>query len=259
MAREVVDSRGEHGALDAWGSLADRAHSLRDENLRHLRQKAYFPKTSVPAKNFESAIALWELDVRSFQDASGETIPEGNRRMGLTDMCPEKLQEHLRACGKDRFKSYEHIKCEIVDWLMNEARKGKIGGRAAALGEKESEGATEEEAVEVDWDLDLCAADEENMSRGQLMALVKNAKMKLLKGKGKGKSGKGSPKICYECGVEGHVAADCSVRKERVAAGGPERLPSEDVQIGNGKGGKSGGKGGKGGLKGGDGKVSFGK
>ena len=93
----------------------------------------------MPAKNLKTAIASSEMDVRSFQDASGETIPEGNRRMGLTDMCPNKLQEHLRACGKDRFKSYEHIKCEIVDWLMNEARKGKIGGRAAALGEKESE------------------------------------------------------------------------------------------------------------------------
>ena len=111
----------------------------------------------------------------------------------------------------------------------------------------------------MDWDLDLCAAGEECMSRSQLMALVKNAKMKVMKGEGKGKSGKGSPKICYECGVEGHVAADCSVRKERVAAGGPERLPSEDVQIGNGKGGKSGGKGGQGGFKGGDGKGSLGK
>ena len=41
--------------------------------------------------------------------------------------------------------------------------------------------------------MDLCAADEESMSRGQLMALVKNTKMKVLKGKGKGKSGQGAP------------------------------------------------------------------
>ena len=60
--------------------------------------------------------------------------------------------------------------------------------------------------------------------------------MKVLKGKGKGKSGKGAPKTCYECGAEGHIAADCSVRRERVAAGVPERLPPEDVQMGNGKG-----------------------
>ena len=84
----------------------------------------------------------------------------------------------------------------------------------------------------MDWDLDIYAVDEKSMSHGQLMALVKHTKMKAQKGKGKGKGGKGAPKTCYECGVEGHIAADCSVRKERVAAGGPERLPSEDVQMG---------------------------
>ena len=97
------------------------------------------------------------------------------------------------------------------------------------------------------------------MSRGQLLALVKNNKLKTQKGKGKGK---GNVKTCYECGAEGHIASDCSVRNERVAAGGPERLPPEDVQMGGGKGGKAigkGGKGRKGGVKGGDGKGSFGK
>ena len=39
LAREVVDSSGEHGALDAWGSLADRAHSLREEHLQHLLEQ----------------------------------------------------------------------------------------------------------------------------------------------------------------------------------------------------------------------------
>ena len=37
-------------------------------------------------------------------------------------MCPEKLREYLRAYGKDRFGSYEFIKHEIVDWLVDEAR-----------------------------------------------------------------------------------------------------------------------------------------
>ena len=106
----------------------------------------------------------------------------------------------------------------------------------------------------MDWD-----ADEDNMSQGQLLALVKNAKLKSQKGKGKGK---GKAKTCYECGAEGHIAFDCSVRSKRVAAGGPERLPAEDVQMGSGKGGKAigkGGKEGKGGVKGGGGKGSFGK
>ena len=153
-------------------------------------------------------------------------------------MCPEKLREYLRAMERSRVSSYEFIKREIVDWLMDEARRSKSGGRAAALGEKDVGGINEEEAADVDWD-----ADEDNMSQGQLLALVKDAKLKAQKGKGKGK---GKVKTCYECGAEGHIASDCSVRKERVAAGGPERLPPEDVQMGSGKSGKAIGKGGKG-------------
>ncbi len=88
-----------------------------------------------------------------------------------------------------------------------------------------------------------------------LLALVKS---KFAKGKGKGKDkGKGKAgkasggsggkatgmevddPVCFECGesmrVCGHSAKDCPVRKARVAAGGPERLPK-----GAGKGGKAG-------------------
>ena len=45
--------------------------------------------------------------------------------------------------------------------------------------------------------MDIYAVDENNMSHGQLMALVKHTKMKAQKGKGKGKGGKGAPKTCY--------------------------------------------------------------
>ena len=161
LARETVDSRGEHGALDAWGSLADRAHSLREENVQQILLKAYGPKTSVAAKNLESAIASWEIDVRNLQDATGEKFPERNRRLGLINMCPDRLREYLRAYGKDRFESYELIKREVVDWLADEVRRNKSSGRAAALGEKDPGGAAEEEPwpEEVDWS----NIDEENM------------------------------------------------------------------------------------------------
>ena len=48
-------------------------------------------------------------------------------------------------------------------------------------------------------------------------------------GAGKGKDGvgkgKGKDRKCYECDATGHLAFECQVRKDRVAAGGPERLP----------------------------------
>ena len=43
--------------------------------------------------------------------------------------------------------------------------------------------------------------------------------------------------MCYECGAEDHIGNACPIRLERVAAGGPERLPQDDPM----KGGKKGG------------------
>ena len=126
LAREIVDSRGEHGALDAWGSLKDRAESIREEHHQHYILKAYNPKTSVAAKNLETAIAAWEVDVRSFQDATGEKFPETNRKLLLINMCPEKLRESLRAMERSRVSSYELIKREILDWLMEERARVKL-------------------------------------------------------------------------------------------------------------------------------------
>ncbi len=86
------------------------------------------------------------------------------------------------------------------------------------------------------------------------MALVKSK----FKGKGKGKTGdkdngqqkqqanaKTSPMdvdepVCFECKEPmrlcGHSAKDCRVRKARVAAGGPERLPNGQRSSGKGSG-----------------------
>ena len=95
-------------------------------------------------------------------------------------------------------------------------------------------------------------------------AIVKKTHLKKQKGTGKGKGGSKGLRKCYECDGEGHIAADCPVRAERVAAGGPERLDDPmgiNKAKGKGKGknktdkdkndkkgetGKGGGKAGKG-------------
>ena len=80
----------------------------------------------------------------------------------------------------------------------------------------------------------------DDLDRGQLLALVKNIKLKGKKGVGKGTG----PRKCYECDGEGHIASECPIRFERVKTWEPERLPKSeagDVSMG---GQKSKGKGG---------------
>ena len=98
-------------------------------------------------------------------------------------------------------------------------------------------------------DQDFPKMQPKNLDQGQLLALVKNVKLKRKKGTGKGKG----PRKFYECDSEGHIASQCPIRLERVKNGGPERLPkgdAGDVDMGGpkrkGKGGGKGGKTGKG-------------
>ena len=247
----IVTQCGKENVLDAWRQLSDQGCSLREKNIHLLLQKAMFPRAEVPDKEIQGAIAEWERDIEIYRRATGKLgVDEDQHKMLLKRMCSLELQKNLRA--REPFTpDMAALRQEIADYLAETLprAKGKSGVRFAALGEKEPEGAAEEEVAGEDWtDEDL-----QDMSHGQLMALVKNNKLKTPKGKGKGK---GKAKTCYECGVEGHIAADCSVRKERVAAGGPERKPPEDVQMG--KGDKGGGNG-KGGFKGGGGKGLAGK
>ena len=247
----IVTQCGKENVLDAWRQLSDQGCSLREKNIHLLLQKAMFPRAEVPDKEIQGAIAEWERDIEIYRRATGKLgVDEDQHKMLLKRMCSLELQKNLRA--REPFTpDMAALRQEIADYLAETLprAKGKSGVRFAALGEKELEGAAEEEVAGEDWtDEDL-----QDMSHGQLMALVKNNKLKTPKGKGKGK---GKAKTCYECGVEGHIAADCSVRKERVAAGGPERKPPEDVQMG--KGDKGGGNG-KGGFKGGGGKGLAGK
>ena len=110
--------------------------------------------------------------------------------MFLKRRCSLELQKNLRA-REPFITDMAALRQEIADYLFEilHRAKGKTDGRAAALGEKDPGGAVEEEVAEEDWNEE----DLEGMSRGQLMALVKNTKMKVQKGKGKGKSGKGAP------------------------------------------------------------------
>lgn len=134
-AREVVDTHVAHQSLNARGLLADRGHSLREEHVHDLRLKASTPTVAVPVRSLETARAVWENGIRVFQNVTAEKFPEANRRSGVINMCPEKLRDYAHPYSMGRFPSYDLIKGKIVDWLVDEAGRGKIsGGHAAALG-----------------------------------------------------------------------------------------------------------------------------
>ena len=62
------------------------------------------------------------------------------------------------------------------------------------------------------------------MPSEQLMAMVKNAKLKKSKGGGKGCKGARRLRKCYQCDADDRIAPSCPIRAARVAAGGPKTL-----------------------------------
>ena len=260
-AREIVRHAGTAGALDAWRILADKGHSLRPMHQQALRSKAYAPRANVPVKDVEMAIIRWENDIRLFEEACApEVVSEPNRRMFLENMCPDRLRDHLTAQGPLRFPTEDSLRLEISDWTQKELERGTRHPKAAALETHWPEGAAEEDVAGHDEadDAELAAQlgalidryPQLNAVSAEINAIVRSkfgkkggAKSgggkgsgdsadpgggKAGKGKdGKGKDGKGKGKDrkCYECDGTDHLAFECPVRKSRVAAGGPERLP----------------------------------
>ena len=108
-ARATVDSCGDHNAFDAWRQLAERGFSTRPTHIHSLLKAASFPRPAVAAKDLETAIALCETDIYTYESVSGDRIPMTQRKLNLEEMCPEPPRKHLRSIGPEKLASYELI------------------------------------------------------------------------------------------------------------------------------------------------------
>ena len=263
LTHSMVTAGGTGGSLEVFRQLCDEGFSGRERHLRKEYRRITHPKQS-SFENLKKAILDWEQELAQYQAASGKELGEKERILCLEDLCPDLLQQHLD--NKDGLENYGQVKAAIFDYLVNRTRWMATGkAKLNWLGMPEVEGDHDPESVE-DWNQQLNNLDWTQSAAdiaGSINALVKNK----FSQKGRGKNGKGggrdarppaspdqppaaSPadvemrnasKVCYECNEPGHIGADCPIRKARIAAGGPARLPKTP------KGGGKGGKGGKGG------------
>ena len=192
--------------------LAERGHSLRPSHVNTMMKKVMWPRDAGASKDLEQAIANWEMDVRTWEEASKEQLAIAHRKLCLEEMCPERLRAHLRMLGPEKLQTYESMRVEITDWLFDEHRK-PMKHRANLCEGPPEDGSPGIDADTLEGFYDM---PEEDLQVHELRALVKNLKSK--KGKGKGKGG---PRKCFECDAEGHIASECPVRAERVKNGGP--------------------------------------
>ena len=257
LTHSMVMAGGPRGSLEAFRQMCDEGFSARDRNLRKEYRTVSHPKQAT-FETLRRAILDWENALAQWELASGKTMAEAEKIMCLEDMCPDALQQHLET--KEGLSCYAAYKPVINDYLANRARwVGKnrlnwLGVPEAGDGEGDEDTSWETEVEQVEAILGQSPA--LSSVTAEISAILRNKFSKTPKGKGKrgtpggGKGGGGAtgpsnpdanmekgggkgkgPRKCYECNEEGHIAAECPIRKARVAKGGPERLPK-----GKGKG-----------------------
>ncbi len=263
--KSMVQAAGADGVMEVFRVMCDENHSKRDRHLKKEYRTVTNPKQA-SFENLRQAIATWETEVAEYEVASGRSVDDRTRLLCLEDMCPDSLQQHI--ASKEHLETYAGYKSVINDFLVERKRwttpnaRGKINW----LGLQEAQEETNDENF--DDNGDNTEGDVDNIMdevKTTLLALVRSkfqngpgggkaGKGKLGKGGKFGKGGKGGGKPdgkamdvdeprCFECNEPmakcGHSARDCPVRKARVAAGGPERLP-KGAGKGTGKSGKGG-------------------
>ena len=261
LTHSMIVAAGPRGSMEVFRQMCDEGFSSRDRNLRKEYRKIMQPKQAT-FEGLRKAILDWETELSQYELAAGQgcAMGERDRVMCLEDMCPDPLQQYLES--KEKLVTYADYKLAIHDYLVNRAR---WAGRSRInwIGAQEDFGASYAEEAEKLEDPEEPSGEaiaaflehfpQLNAISGEINALVKNKFGKSNKGNGKkGKStgkgsgdnggdggkdakddkkGKGKGRRCFECDSEEHIARDCPVRKDRVAKGGPERMPK-----GNGKG-----------------------
>ena len=261
---------GPAKAFESWHRLCDQGRCIRTRPLRDEKRALYHPRQAT-ADTLIKTIADWEKRLANYVEVvPEEKMKDSEKIMCLEDMCPEPIQRYLSEKAQiHHYVKYEQYK-DAIDQYFHEERRWRKTGRPrvnacceAPHDDEEYEGP--EQTPDNGPSINSLSFDDQWTANllGEINALVRSK----FAGKGKGRSksgpastspslGKGNAavpmdvdpngsaekkeRVCYECGVAGHIGRECPVRQARVSAGGPAILKGD----GKSKGGKSGGKGG---------------
>ena len=248
LTHSMVMSGGPMNVVEAFRQLCDEGFSARDRNLRKEYRKVAHPKQAT-FEGLKRAILDWENELAQYELASGKTMSEADKVMCLEDICPDILQQHFET--KENLKGYAAYKTVINDFLVNRSR---WAGRSRLNWMGFSEPAAEEGEEDQSWEeeerlrqIEALIGQSAQLSAvsADVSAILRSKFVKRPpKGTGKrggkdgdgappgqsaagtngdvemngGKGGKGKGRKCYECDQDGHIAAHCPIRIERIKA-----------------------------------------
>ena len=114
-ALHITQNSHTKSGCDVWRKLCKRFDPQTDSRKRTVMSKILNPG-SVTLKDLSDHIEMWEKDILTFEQRSGETVPDSFRAGIIQEMCPDKLKEHL-LLNASRFLTYNAIRLEIINYL----------------------------------------------------------------------------------------------------------------------------------------------
>ena len=119
QTHSMVMSGGPMNAVEAFRQFCDEGFSARDRNLRNEYRKVAHSKQAA-FEWLKRAILDWENELARYEVASGTTMSEADKVMGLENIRPDIFQQHVET--KANLTGYAAYETVINDFLFNRSR-----------------------------------------------------------------------------------------------------------------------------------------
>ena len=113
--RIVRSQDSTFNGLEAFRRLCSRFGPKSVVRGHLLKSKLSTPQACPSVDKVRDCVLAWESDVRRWSDLSGKTLDEDDKIGALIQICPERVQHHIRL-NPDQAQSYEQLRTLVFSY-----------------------------------------------------------------------------------------------------------------------------------------------
>ena len=148
----VVRNSAEGMGLDAWRRLCKEFDPETAPSNLQLLKKILQPKRHSSPENLLTVIENWEQLIKLYESRSKDVVKDDYLRLGLMELVPTNLQEHLHM-QMARIKTYREMRDEVDAYIASKDSVGPdpMDCDAISKGKSKGKGKTKTKAKTESW------------------------------------------------------------------------------------------------------------